>query len=90
MKELAQEATSRGERVAIICTSDMVDNLKGLDAEILVLGTGSDVLRNLFYFLNEVDRMGIGHVIAQGLPSDGIYAAYMDRIVKASGGNLVE
>ena len=48
-----------------------------------------DYAHNLFAALRRADREGYDSVIAEGVPSDGIGAAIINRMIKSSGGKTV-
>ncbi len=57
-----------------------------------VYDMGDDVrgyAHNLFASLRRADKDGYDAVIAEGVPSDGIGAAIINRLVKASGGKII-
>lgn len=51
--------------------------------------TYEDYAHNLFALLRKADEDKFGVVIAEGVPSDGIGAAIINRLIKSSGGRII-
>ncbi|MFC5469598.1 L-threonylcarbamoyladenylate synthase [Cohnella suwonensis] len=87
VQRLADEASARGRKVAIICCTEHVASYKA-DA---VLDCGSrdepeQAARALYALLRECDARGVDYIVAEGYPEEGIGAALMNRLRKAAGG----
>ena len=57
------------------------------------LGTRSNlasIAQNLFRLLREVDAAGVDVIVAEGVPSEGLGLAVMNRLRKASGYHIVK
>lgn len=90
VKELAGLYAKRDDRVGILGTDETVGNYTA--GVVKSLGSRSDlagVARNLFRILREFDDEGVSVVIAEGVPSEGLGLAVMNRLRKASGYRIV-
>lgn len=80
----------RGNRVGVLCTDE---TSQGYDADVVKsLGRRSDlssIARNLFRLLREFDLEGVDVVFAEGLPTEGLGLAVMNRLRKAAGYNII-
>ena len=59
---------------------------------ILSIGSRKDkesIARNLFSTLREFDEKGVDIILAEGIDSQGIGKAIMNRMKKAAGGNII-
>jgi L-threonylcarbamoyladenylate synthase len=90
VQEKANEAKRRGHRVAVLSCSEHVSYYQ---AE-AVFDCGSLVFpdkaaQSLYTNLRECDERGLDFIIAEGYPEEGIGAALMNRLRKASGGREI-
>lgn len=88
VEELVEEYCSRGLRVGVLAT----DGKRYEGAITLDLGSSSDlreVARSLFYSIRALDEMGVDVIIAEGVEERGLGLAIMNRLRKASGGEIV-
>jgi L-threonylcarbamoyladenylate synthase len=90
IRELARSYMRGNKRVGVLATDETVD---GYRADVVrSLGSRSDlaaVARNLFRLLREFDAEKVDLILAEGLPSEGLGLAVMNRLRKASGYNIV-
>ena len=80
--------TSAGKNPVILCT----EKNAGYYGTRNVYDMGADYrdyAHNLFYMLRKADSDNFDSVIAEGVPSDGIGAAIINRLVKSSGGKII-
>ncbi|GHU50571.1 threonylcarbamoyl-AMP synthase [Clostridia bacterium] len=59
---------------------------------VISLGSRADldeIARNLFATLREFDKRGVSQVFAETLPTDGIGAAIMNRLIKSAGYSII-
>jgi L-threonylcarbamoyladenylate synthase len=89
--ELSEAYKREGKRVGVLATDETQKSYKA-DA-IMSLGTRSNVATiaaNLFRLLREVDAKGVDVIIAEGVPSEGLGLAVMNRLRKASGYHIIK
>jgi L-threonylcarbamoyladenylate synthase len=91
VRELAYSYMQSNKRVGVLATDETVHCYR---ADVVrSLGSRSDlavVARNLFRLLREFDSERVDVVVAEGLPSEGLGLAVMNRLRKASGYNIVK
>ncbi|MEN3048340.1 MAG: L-threonylcarbamoyladenylate synthase [Candidatus Caldarchaeales archaeon] len=88
VEELVEEYSSRGLRVGVLAT----DGRRYEGAVTLDLGPSSDlraVAKSLFSSIRELDETGVDVIIAEGVEERGLGLAIMNRLRKASGGEIV-
>jgi L-threonylcarbamoyladenylate synthase len=91
VKELAQIYRLKGVKVGILAT-DETQNVYQADV-VKSLGSRSNlatVAQNLFRLLREVDAENVDVIIAEGVSSEGLGLAVMNRLRKASGYHIVK
>jgi L-threonylcarbamoyladenylate synthase len=90
IRELTNSYTRNNKRVGVLATDETVHDYS---ADVVKsLGSRSDlatVARNLFRLLREFDSERVDVIVAEGLPSEGLGLAVMNRLRKASGYNIV-
>jgi len=91
VKELAEGYKVKGLKVAILATHETqsaykADVVKSLGSRF----TLEVIARNLFRLLREVDAENIDVIVAEGVPSEGLGLAVMNRLRKASGYHIVK
>lgn len=99
-QRIVQEATARlreGKRVGILTTEEGIgayrQQLAGQPVILLACGRRREpasVARELYGCLRQFDAAGAGVIYAEAIPEEGIGAAVMNRLVKASGGRLLQ
>ena len=91
VKQLTEAYRSKGEKVGILATDETRTAYR---AEVVEsLGSRSNLLtvaQNLFRLLREVDAEGVDVIIAEGVSSEGLGLAVMNRLRKASGYHIVK
>jgi L-threonylcarbamoyladenylate synthase len=91
VKELTSFYTLKGAKVGVLATDETqasykADVVKSLGSRFnLVL-----VAQNLFRLFREVDAEGVDVIIAEGVPSEGLGLAVMNRLRKASGYHIIK
>lgn len=82
--------SSEGKKVGVLCTDETV---KGLKADVVKsMGSRSDLAeaaRNLFKLLREFDVEDVDVIVAEGVPSEGLGLAIMNRLRKAAGYKII-
>ncbi len=91
VKELAQAHRQSGEKVGVLATDE---TQAAYNADI-VCSLGSrfnlaTIAQNLFRLLREVDAQGVDVIVAEGVPSEGLGLAVMNRLRKASGYHIIK
>jgi L-threonylcarbamoyladenylate synthase len=90
-KDLAESYRLKGVKVGVLATDETIANYQ---ADIVKsLGSRYNlavIAQNLFNLLREFDAEGMHVVIAEGLPTEGLGLAVMNRLRKASGYNIVK
>jgi L-threonylcarbamoyladenylate synthase len=91
VKELAEFYMRKGSKVGVLATDETVGHY-GADV-VKSLGSRKDlavIAKNLFGFLREFDLEGVDVIIAEGVPTEGLGLAVMNRLRKASGYKIVK
>ena len=91
VKELAESCKAKGEKVGVLATDETqtayhADVVKSLGSRSNLVA----VAHNLFRLLREVDAENVDVIIAEGVSSDGLGLAVMNRLRKASGYHIVK
>ncbi|MGA2386608.1 MAG: L-threonylcarbamoyladenylate synthase [Candidatus Bathyarchaeia archaeon] len=91
VKQLTESYRLKGAKIGVLATdetqasytADVVESL-GSRFNLAI------VARNLFRLLREVDSQGVDVIIAEGVPSEGLGLAVMNRLRKASGYHIIK
>jgi L-threonylcarbamoyladenylate synthase len=91
VKELAESYRLKGVKVGVLATDETLaayraDVVKSLGSRFNL----NAIAQNLFSLLREFDVEGVGVIIAEGVPTEGLGLAVMNRLRKASGYNIVK
>jgi L-threonylcarbamoyladenylate synthase len=91
VKELAESHRLKGAKVGILATDETqsfykADMVKSLGSRFNL----AIVAQNLFRLLREVDAEKVDIIIAEGVPSEGLGLAVMNRLRKASGYHIIK
>ncbi len=90
VKELAESYRLGGKKVGILATDQTQSNYH---ADVVVsMGNRHNLLtvaQNLFRLLREVDAQGVDVIVAEGVSSEGLGLAVMNRLRKAAGYHIV-
>jgi L-threonylcarbamoyladenylate synthase len=91
IQELTEAYRQNGKKVAVLATDETqacynADDVRSLGSRFNL----EAVARNLFRLLREVDAQGVDVIVAEGVPSEGIGLAVMNRLRKASGYHIVK
>lgn len=88
--ELVDYYKRAGSKVGVLATNETVASY---EADIVKsLGSRSrleEIAKNLFRLLREFDAEGVDVIIAEGVPSEGLGLAVMNRLRKASGYRII-
>jgi L-threonylcarbamoyladenylate synthase len=91
VKELAEFYMRKGSKVGVLATDGTAGYYR---ADVVKsLGNRSDlavIAKNLFRLLREFDLNGVDVIIAEGIPTEGLGLAVMNRLRKASGYSIVK
>jgi L-threonylcarbamoyladenylate synthase len=91
VRELSGSFKNKGHKVGILATDETQTAYK---ADVIKsLGSRSNlaiVARNLFRLLREVDAENVDIIIAEGVSSEGLGLAVMNRLRKASGYHIIK
>ncbi len=91
INELCNKYMKENVKIGIMATEQTKD--KYGDKTIIVVGDRNvpqTIATNLFKTLRDFDKLGVRVIIAEGIEEKGIGRAIMNRMYKASGGNLEE
>ncbi|UCF44846.1 MAG: threonylcarbamoyl-AMP synthase [Candidatus Bathyarchaeota archaeon] len=91
VKDLAEAYRLKGVKVGVLATDETMANYQV--AIVRSLGSRYNlavIAQNLFKLLREFDAEGTHVVIAEGVPTEGLGLAVMNRLRKASGYNIVK
>jgi L-threonylcarbamoyladenylate synthase len=91
IRELAESYRAGGSKVGVLATDQTqsaykADVVKSMGSRVNL----STVAKNLFRLLREVDAQGADVIIAEGVSSEGLGLAVMNRLRKASGYHIVK
>jgi len=91
VKELAGSYRLKGVKVGVLATDETlvayrVDVVKSLGSRFNL----DAIAQNLFSLLREFDVEGVGVIIAEGVPTEGLGLAVMNRLHKASCYNIIK
>jgi L-threonylcarbamoyladenylate synthase len=91
VKELTESYRLKGVKVGVLATDETLaayraDVVKSLGSRFNL----AVVAQNLFRLLREIDAERVDVIIAEGVPSEGLGLAVMNRLRKASGYNIVK
>jgi L-threonylcarbamoyladenylate synthase len=91
VKELIDAYRLKGVRVGVLATDE---TMQAYEADVVKsLGSRFNltvIAQNLFNLLREFDAEGVDVIIAEGVPTEGLGLAVMNRLRKASGYNIVK
>ena len=88
--ELAMENVKMGKKIGIMGTEKNIKNYKDYRAFSMGdINSPKEIAENLFRILREFDNTDVDLIIAEGIKTEGIGAAVMNRLCKAAGYNLV-
>lgn len=90
IKEQANELISKGLKVGIMATEETKNNY--VDGFVQVVGSRAKketIATNLFKVIRLFDEHGVDIILAEGVESDNIGMAIMNRMMKASGGKII-
>lgn len=89
--DLSSELIGKGQKVGIMATEETKNNYtKGT---IIVVGSRvhkETIATNLFNTIRFFDENGVDIILAEGVESDNIGMAIMNRMMKASGGRVIK
>ncbi len=91
VKELIDTYRMKGVKVGVLATDETIqayeaDVVKSLGSRFNITA----IAQNLFNQLREFDREDVDVIIAEGVPTEGLGLAVMNRLRKASGYNIVK
>ena len=89
---LAKDYKEEGKRVGVLCSDETIEGYAGIDI-LKSLGSRKDsasLARNLFKLLREFEEEGAGIIIAEGVPSEGLGLAVMNRLRRAAGYKIIK
>ena len=89
--ELTEIYQAEGKRICVLATDETQTRYQAY----IVKSLGSrfnlaSVAQNLFRLLREVDAEGVDVILAEGVPSEGLGLAVMNRLRKASGYHIIK
>jgi L-threonylcarbamoyladenylate synthase len=91
VRELAESYKRKGDKVGVLATDETISYYK---ADVVKsLGSRNDltvIAKNLFRLLREFDLESVDVIIAEGIPTEGLGLAVMNRLRRASGYKIVK
>ena len=88
----AARLAARGLRVGLLTYEDTAHLYAGKGYEIVVAGSSSDpgtVAAALYDSLRRFDQLGVDRILAQGIATEGVGLAVMNRLIRAAGGKVI-
>jgi L-threonylcarbamoyladenylate synthase len=95
ISQLSASKMSSGLSAGVLCTNQTAPvyiNSFSQNNHIITMGSRDDlsaIAQNLFACLRHFDAAGVHIIYAEGVPETGLGRAIMNRLMKASGGNVV-
>ena len=90
IRELIRLHAKNGKKVGVLATEETRYSYAGVIVKSLGSRFDPEALaRNLFAVLREFDTLGVDVIVAEGLPTDGLGLAIMNRLRRASGYTIV-
>nr|WP_132995681.1 L-threonylcarbamoyladenylate synthase [Sporanaerobacter acetigenes] len=89
IKSQVKSLTLEGKKVGIMATEETKDEYN--EGIVLVVGSRSDkdtIARNLFKVLRQFDELNVDMILAEGVDTEEIGRAIMNRMKKACGGDI--
>ncbi|HEY4543826.1 MAG TPA: L-threonylcarbamoyladenylate synthase [Tissierellaceae bacterium] len=93
IKEESRKYTKNGNKVAIIATDESIKEYTTTDGLVLSIGSRHNIKsigKNLFEVLRKCDDENIDVILSEGFEKDNLGMAIMNRMLKASGGNIIK
>lgn len=91
MHDLIQFYTKKGRTVGVLATDETAPHYQHLNVKSLGSRSNLEVIaKNLFRSLREFDFEDVDIILAEGIPTDGLGLAVMNRLRKASGYQIVK
>ena len=91
IKRIYRQNTGAGIKTTVLATDETIDNYHGMEAITMGSRKKPDTIASrLFYILREFDSQDVQVVLAESIGDQGIGSAVMNRLVKASGYNIVK
>ena len=89
----AESLAARGQRVGILTCRDNELKYQGQGYVVIATGRRDDpgaIAAALYESLRCFDRQPVDIILAEGVPAEGLGLAVMNRLLRASGGNVVK
>ncbi|MFO7152785.1 MAG: L-threonylcarbamoyladenylate synthase [Bacillota bacterium] len=89
--EMAKELSAQGKKVGIMATAQTRKFYEtGYVFSVGDRNAPLTISANLFSVLRKFDRIGVDHILAEGIPESGLGLAVMNRLRKAAGYNIIK
>ncbi len=86
----------QGKKIGILTCDENIDYYKNssISENVILQSMGSsrhieDIAKNLFYVLRELDTMDVDLILCESFDDRGVGKAVMNRLIKASGGQII-
>ena len=89
----ASRLISQGKKVGLLVTNEEYAHFSGLDAEIEILGSSSDLTaigQTLFARMRALDKKNVEFILMRALPYQGLGLAIGDRLFKAAEQRIID
>jgi L-threonylcarbamoyladenylate synthase len=91
MRDTARQLLAEGKTVGILTVDDEHDHFADLLVHIFPLGSElSDIARNLFTSLRELDSRGVNVILVHDVGREGLGLAIWDRLFRAAEGKVID
>ena len=91
IKSIIETSLSESKKVLLMCMSDNVKCFKDEYKDLPIFNMGAsleDVSKNIFTDLRKADKENVDLIIIQGVSSEGLGLAIMNRLLRACNYNL--
>lgn len=91
--QIASHLISHGKKIGLLVTIEEYDQFSRLDAEIEVLGSGTNLAtigQTLFSRMRSLDKKGVEFILMRSLPREGLGLAIGDRLFKAAEQKVID
>lgn len=93
VQQIASQLIGQGKKIGLLVTNEEFDQFSGMEAEIEVLGSGTNLAvigQTLFSRMRALDKKGVEFILMRSLPREGLGLAIGDRLFKAAEQRIID